>query len=137
MRQRSLIVGLVVVVLSGVAIVKGATAVAKDSRFFELRTYTAAPGKFDALHARFREHTTALFTKHGMTVVGYWEATDQADTLVYMLAYKNRQSRDAAWKAFGADPEWVRVLKESEANGRLTTKVESLFLSATDYSPLK
>ena len=137
MTQRFTIVMSIVVVLFGLAVLKGSTSVAKDSRTFELRTYSAAPGKLDALHARFRDHTNALFKKHGMTVIGYWEATDQPDTLVYMLAYKDRQGRDAAWKAFGADPEWVKALKESEVNGRLTTKVESLFISATDYSPMK
>ncbi len=112
-------------------------AAAKDSRCFELRTYTAPPGKLAALHARFRDHTSALFKKHGMTIVGYWEPTELPDTLIYMLAYKDREAREAAWKAFSADPAWVKARTESEVNGRLTTKVESVFLSATDYSPVK
>ena len=37
-----------------------------DTRVFELRTYYASPGKLDALHARFRDHTCKLFEKHGM-----------------------------------------------------------------------
>ena len=115
----------------------GSASVAKDSRCFELRTYTAAPGKLDALNARFRNHTNALFRKHGMTIVGFWEPTDIPDTLIYILAYKDRPARDAAWKAFGADPDWVKARTESEVNGRLTAKVESVFLAATDYSPLK
>jgi hypothetical protein len=113
------------------------SSVAKDSRCFELRTYTAAPGKLDALHARFRNHTNALFKKHGMTIIGFWEPTDIPDTLIYILAYKDRPARDAAWKAFGADPDWVKARTESEVNGRLTAKVESVFLFATDYSPMK
>lgn len=113
------------------------SSVAKDSRCFELRTYTAAPGKLDALNARFRNHTNALFKKHGMTIIGFWEPTDVPDTLIYILAYKDRPARDAAWKAFGADPDWVKARTESEVNGRLTAKVESVFLFATDYSPMK
>ena len=136
MSQR-LIVGVVVLGLLGMVAVRGAATIAKDSRCFELRTYTAAPGKLEALHARFRNHTNALFTKHGMTVIGYWEATDVPDTLVYLLAYKDRESRDAAWKAFGADPEWTKARTASEVDGRLTAKIESVFLGATDYSPMK
>jgi hypothetical protein len=116
---------------------------AKKERFFEMRTYTAAEGKFDALHARFRDHTNALFRKHGMEIVGFWVPTDEAkgakDTLIYILAYPSKEARDAAWKAFGADPEWKAALKESEKNGRLTKPdgVKSLFLKPTDYSPMK
>jgi NIPSNAP len=110
---------------------------AKGSRCFEMRTYYAAPGKIEALHARFRDHTVKLFTKHGMTNVGYWIPRDKPDTIVYILAYPSREARDKSWDAFRADPDWVNARKASEANGPLTTKVESVFMDATDYSPMK
>jgi hypothetical protein len=117
------------------------SSLAPDSRVFELRTYHVAPGKFEALHARFREHTNDIFKKHGMTVVGFWVPTDadkgREDTLVYMLAFKDRSAADAAWREFAADPEWQKVKTESEKDGPLTTKIDRLFMSATDYSPLK
>ncbi|MGA7418448.1 MAG: NIPSNAP family protein [Acidimicrobiales bacterium] len=110
------------------------------SRVFELRTYHAAPGKFDALQARFRDHTCALFDKHGLTVVGFWTPQDgqglPAETLVYLLAFRDRNAADEAWSAFRADPEWIRAKAESEEQGVLTTAIESVFLTATDYSPL-
>jgi quercetin dioxygenase-like cupin family protein len=114
-----------------------AQATPANARFFELHTYTASPGKLDALDARFRNHTNGFFARHGMTVVGYWQATDTPDTLIYLLAYKDRPSRDAAWKAFAADPEWIKARQESEGNGRLTTRIESVFLTPTDYSPMR
>jgi NIPSNAP len=108
---------------------------------YELRTYHTPPGKLDALHARFRDHSIALLQRHGMKVVGFWVPTDasqgSADTLVYILAHKSRAAADASWAAFSADPEWVRVKAESEKNGPLTSKVDKVFMSATDYSPLK
>jgi hypothetical protein len=111
-------------------------ALAEDTRFFELRIYSAAPGKLDDLNARFRNHTTALFEKHGIENIGYWVPTDtQQNKLIYILAYPSREAREASWKAFGADPEWKTVVKESEANGKLVTKVDSTFMGATDYSP--
>jgi len=116
-----------------------AGSLAPDSRCFELRTYTAAPGKLDALHARFRDHTSGLFRKHGMAVVGYWVPKDKGadNTLVYMLAYPDCAARDKAWEAFRADPEWVQVREASEKDGKLVEKVDSVLMKATDYSPLK
>ena len=40
--------------------------------FFELRIYTAQPGKRDALAARFASRTAAIYARHGITNVGYW-----------------------------------------------------------------
>ena len=116
-------------------------SVAKDSRCFEMRTYYAAPGKLEALNARFRDHTCALFKKHGMEIVGFWIPTNKEkgseNTLVYILAHKSREARDKSFADFGKDPEWKKAQSESEANGKLVEKVESVFLLATDYSPIK
>jgi NIPSNAP len=113
-------------------------SLAKDSRCYELRTYTAAPGKLEELHARFRNHTIRIFKKHGMEVVGFWGPTDKEkgseNTLVYILAFPNREARDNAWKSFRADAEWQAAFKESEKNGKLADKVESVVMLSTDYS---
>jgi len=111
------------------------------NRIFELRTYTAAEGKLDALNARFRDHTCKLFEKHGMTNVGYWvpsEGDRSKNTLIYILAFPDKEARNKAFKEFGADPDWQKAQKESEANGKLLVKPpESVFLNPTDYSPMK
>jgi hypothetical protein len=112
----------------------GIKNVAKDSRCFELRTYMVREGSsIDLLHSRFRDHTTALFKKHGMTIVGYWQPVTKPNTLIYILAYKDGAARDAAWAAFGADPEWVKTRTEMQVD----VQVDNVFMSATDYSPLK
>jgi hypothetical protein len=113
---------------------------AANGRVFELRTYTAEPGKLDALHARFRDHTLAIFKKHGMTSVGYFAPTDEPlskNTLTYILSFPSRDAATKAWAEFRADPEWQRVSKESEANGKLVNHVDSVFAEPTDYSPMK
>ncbi len=108
--------------------------VASDSRCFELRTYTVREGSsIDLLHSRFREHTTALFKKHGMTIIGYWQPVAKPNVLIYILAYKDGKARDAAWAAFGADPEWVKTRTEMN----VSVQVDNVFMSATDYSPLR
>ncbi|MCX6895715.1 MAG: NIPSNAP family protein [Verrucomicrobia bacterium] len=116
-------------------------SVAKDSRCFELRTYYAAPGKLEALNARFRDHTCALFRKHGMEIVGFWIPTSKEQgaehKLIYVLAHKSREAAKQSWKDFGSDPDWKTARTESEANGKLVEKAESVFMAATDYSPVK
>lgn len=109
-------------------------------RVFELRTYTAPDGKLAELHRRFRDHTLRIFAKHGMTSVVYLSPMDQPlaqNTLVYLLAHPSREAAKASWSAFVNDPEWKKVASESQANGPLTSKIESVFLTPTDYSPLK
>lgn len=111
-------------------------AAAKDSRVYEMRVYWAAPGKLDALNARFRDHTVKLFEKHGITNVGYFLPIDNKEQkLVYFLSYPDRAARAASWKAFQADPAWQKAQKASEVNGKLISKVTSVFLTTTDYSP--
>jgi hypothetical protein len=113
-----------------------AMAANKDTRCYEMRTYYAAPGKLDELHARFRNHTLKIFEKHGMANIGYWVPIENPDSkLIYVLAYPSRDAADQSWKAFRADPDWQAAQKASEANGKLVAKVESVFMNATDYSP--
>jgi hypothetical protein len=111
-----------------------------DQRVFEMRTYTAADGKLADLQARFRNHTTALFQKHGITNIGYWvpaDAPQSQSTLVYILAYPNREEAKKRWSEFQADADWQKARTASEVNGKLTTKVESLFMNPLDFSPMK
>jgi hypothetical protein len=110
------------------------------ARIFELRTYTAPDGKLGDLHTRFRDHTLRIFAKHGMTSVVYLSPMDQPlaqNTLVYLLAHPSREAAKASWSAFINDPEWKKVSSESQVNGPIVSKVESMFLTPTDYSPLK
>lgn len=107
----------------------------KPQRIYELRTYVTHPGRLDALHARFRDHTMRLFEKHGMTNVIYFVPVDQEETLVYLLAHDSREAADQSWKAFRGDPEWQQVARESEKDGRIVKEVKSQFLATTAYSP--
>ena len=105
-----------------------------------MRTYTANDGKLEALQARFRNHTTKLFKKHGMTNVGYWTPVDEPlsrNTLIYILAHSNREAAKKSWDGFRSDPDWKKAAQESEVNGKLVAKVESVFLEPTDYSAIK
>lgn len=109
---------------------------AADARLYEMRVYYAEPGKLDGLLARFRGHTTKLFKKHGMTNVGYWVPMDNTDNkLIYVLSYPNRSAREQSWKDFLADPKWKQAAANSEKNGKLVTRIESVYMKTTDFSP--
>jgi hypothetical protein len=113
---------------------------AAPARVFEIRTYTTPEGKLDALKARFRDHTIRLFDRHDMKSVGYWTPEDaplKSNTLIYILAHPSREAAKQNWDAFRKDPDWVKAKADSEAQGPLTTKVESVFVDATDFSPIK
>lgn len=105
---------------------------------YELRTYTAMPGRLADLHRRFREHTMGLFAQRGWQCVGFWtyKHGGPSDQLIYMLAWDDHATRDAEWAAFQADPEWQQVRTASEANGPLVSQIRSDILVATDYSPV-
>lgn len=125
------------------ALVTPATVVhaAAADRVFELRTYTAAPGKFENLKARFRDHTLGLFAKHGLVAIGGYyipaEGPLAENTIIYILAHESRAAADKNWAAFQADPAWIAARTASEADGRLTTSVTRQWLNPADFSPVK
>jgi hypothetical protein len=109
-------------------------------KVFELRTYTAPPGKLGELHARFRNHTLRIFQKHGMNNVIYFAPTDaplKDNTLIYVISHPSREAATRNWDAFRKDPYCVMVAADSQVNGRILEKAESVFMTATDYSPMK
>ena len=112
--------------------------VAADSRCFELRMYTAEPAKdgkggIDNLHQRFREKEVAIFEKLGAKIVAVWQNLDNPNTLMWMLAYKDRAHREQVWAAFRTDPEWIALRQKYE----VPIKAQVMMMSAADYSPLK
>ena len=146
LKQKRYLVAILGLVIFGLGYAAGqfsafeSVAQAQGERIFEMRTYTAHPGRIDALNARFRDHTTRIFENHGMTNVGYWtpqEAPLSENTLVYILAHDSREAGQASWDAFRADPEWAQVAEESQRDGRIVQSVDVLWLESTDYSKIK
>jgi hypothetical protein len=135
MKRRTLLQTLSVVGVLPYAALAAAKASAET--VFELRVYHAADGKLSDLLKRFRDHTTKLFEKHGLKNVAYWTPMDdpaKSNTLIYILAHPSREAAAANWKAFQADPEWIEVKEKSEANGKLVEKVDSTYMTKTDFS---
>jgi hypothetical protein len=111
-----------------------------NKRVFELRTYTATPGKMDELVARFRDHTVKLLEKHHMTVIGFWKPTDEQlskQQLIYLLAFPSLEAAKKSWDEFNDDPEWPALRSATEKNGGFVEDIESIYLAPTDFSELK
>lgn len=118
----------------------GMTANAQNGKVFELRTYTTPDGKLPNLLARFRDHTMRIFERHGMHSVGYFvpqDAPASGNTLIYIISHESRDAAEKNWTAFREDPEWQRVAEESQVDGRIVSNVESVFMEATAFSPMK
>jgi hypothetical protein len=136
--MRNKVIVAVVLLVSGYAI--GRASQPAPSHIYELRIYTAADGKLDAVNARFRDHTRRIFDRHNMKSVGYWLPTEgdkAGNTLIYILEHPSREEARKNWAEFTADPEWQKVKAESEKDGRIVMKAESIFMTPTDYSPIK
>lgn len=137
--------GLIVVAFAAGFVARGvapldSVAHAQTGKVYELRTYTAPEGKLGELQARFRNHTRRIFDKHRMKSVGYWVPADapaSQNTLIYILEHPGRDEAKANWTAFQADPEWQKVANDSQVNGKIVAKVESVFMNATEFSAIK
>jgi len=119
------------------ALLLGTMTLAAQTQVYELRTYHTVDGRLPALLERFRSHTTALFEKHGMVNIGYWVPVDKPNTLIYIIAHPSVEAAKKNWDLFRDDPVWQKVKSESEAAGPIVEKVESVFMTPTDFSKLK
>jgi len=132
----------VVVAAFGIGVWVGAvrTDAQRAARVLEVRRYTANAGKLDALLQRMREGETKLFEKHGMKGIFYSVAADAPEsqnTFIYVLSHESREAAKKSWDDFRNDPSWKSMRDTSEAAGPLVGKVESTFVTPTDFSPLK
>ncbi len=108
-------------------------------RVFELRTYTTYDGKLAALKARFRDHTVAIFNRHGMTSIGYWvpDGEKSKNTLIYIIAHPSMEEAKKHWDEFRNDPEWKKVSADSEKDGKIVSHVDSVYMTPADFSGIK
>jgi hypothetical protein len=109
-----------------------------NNRLFELRTYTANEGKLDHLIARFENYTLAFFESHGIKVEGFWIPLENPEQkLIYLLSYPSLDAREKSWENFQNDPKWIQARDESNSNGDILARKESVYLQPTHFSPLK
>lgn len=106
---------------------------------YEERTYKVMPGRMSDILKRFQDHAVRIFERHGMKLIGFWLPMIGPDnySLTYLLAFEDLAHRERAWAAFYADQEWIRIKKETEANGALFSHISNRILAPTPFSPLR
>jgi len=142
MRPKPIALILATSIIAGAAAFGAGRTTAEDkpvsTRVYELRTYTTLPGRLPALNKRFADHTMKLFEKHGMKNEMYWIPTDEKlreNTLIYVVSHASVDAAKKSWDAFRTDPDWIKARDASEADGKIIVKVESVYMTPTEYSP--
>ena len=110
-------------------------------RAFEIRIYSVLPGKLEAFEARWRDFAVPVYERHGLHSIGWWISErkdgDGHDRFVCLLAGDSLAGIQQSIDAFHGDAEWKRVESETEREGKLRGTVETVKMSATDFSPLR
>lgn len=108
------------------------------SHVYEMRIYSVAPGKMDALLARFANHTEALFARYGIRTRGYWIPRENPkNLLIYMVEHDSVEAAEKNWDTFRADKDWQRIKAETDADAPLVTSIERYFMDKVDLAALK
>lgn len=103
---------------------------------YELRLYETVPGKLSALNDRFAKHTVGFFKKYGVRMLGFWtDEIGSTNLLSYIVSFESSSEREATWKAFRGDPDWLKVRAETEKDGPLLARVRNTIMRLTPYSP--
>lgn len=105
------------------------------SNVYEMRMYTAAPGKMDALIARFADHTEALFARHGIKTIGYWVPLENSrNILFYIVEHDSVAAAEKNWTAFRADKDWQRIKAETDSPVPLVSTMDCYYIDKLDFS---
>jgi NIPSNAP len=105
---------------------------------YELRIYTATPGRLPDILARFRDHTLKIWERYGIRQAGFWTTLvgPNSNTLTYLLAWESLAEREAKWNAFIVDPEWLKVRAATEKDGPIVASIANSFLEPTPFSSM-
>jgi hypothetical protein len=113
----------------------------KTPRIFELRVYHSPTHRqLTALHERFAGPEIRIFHRCGVHPLLYSSTYfgENRPNLTYLIPFDNLAAREKAWAAFGADPEWAKVRKESiEKHGQISSVIQISLYRATPYSPIR
>lgn len=108
---------------------------------FELRTYSQLPGRNPAILARFKDHTMKLFKKHGLKNIAYFTTIEKDPTvqskLVYLVSHPSEEIAKTNWTSFVNDPKWKKVAADSEKDGKIIEKIESVYMKPTSFSTIR
>ena len=114
----------------------------RPSRIFELRTYESNNSATLRRKIKMFEEggEIASFRKLGMQVVFFAETIvgQNMPSLTYMLGYDDLAARDAAWRAFGKDPDWIKLRGQAGlSDAEIVSNISNIFLSPLAFSQIR
>jgi len=108
-------------------------------RIYELRSYEGPTEKYFVNKVQMfnKGDEIGLFKRLGFNAVFYASVLSGAHmpNLMYMTSFDNMESREAHWKAFGADPYWKQLLAQPQYQHNVS-HVDIIFLHPAAYSDL-
>ena len=108
------------------------------SRIYELRTYESHSDRAALNKLKmFNAGEVPIFRRAGLTPVFFGETLIGAKmpSLNYMLTFPDMATRDAAWSAFGKDPEWKALSGDPQYRDNVSA-ISDIILQPTSYSQL-
>lgn len=120
------------------AVEPSAGAAAATARIFELRTYESHSNRAALNKLKmFNAGEVPIFRRTGLTPVFFGETIVGAKlpSLTYMLTFADMTARDAAWSAFGKDPEWKTLSADPQYRDNVSA-ISDIILRPTAYSQL-
>jgi hypothetical protein len=111
---------------------------APRSRIYELRTYESHSNRAALNKLRmFNAGEIPIFRRAGLTPVFFGETVigSNMPSLVYMVTFPNMPARDAAWNAFGQDPEWKTLSADTQYRDNVSA-ISDIILQPTGYSQI-
>ncbi len=121
--------------------VRNDTEPRSTSRIFELRVYHSPTWRqLRALHERFAGPEIKIFHRVGVHPILYSSMTfgQNMPNLTYLIPFEDLAAREKAWNAFAADPEWVKVRKESiDRHGQISSVIQIALYRSAVCSPIR
>lgn len=112
------------------------TSPSPPAKVHQLRIYQIFDDTRAQFHARFRDHAMRIMRRHDFDIVAMWESRG-ADRLefVYLLEWPDEATMRDRWAKFMADEEWIRIKRETRAQGPMVGDIQDRPLHVVDYSP--
>ena len=107
-------------------------------RIYELRTYESHSDRAALNKLKmFNAGEIPIFRRTGLTPVFFGETVVGAKmpSLTYMLTFADMTTRDAAWKAFSADPDWKTLSGDPQYKDNVSA-ISDIILRPTAYSQI-
>src|SRR5262249_3549419 len=113
----------------------------RQPRVIELRTYESnSPTTLARKIQMFEGGEIAIFRRQNLLPVFFAETIvgRNMPNLTYMLAFDDLAAREKAWRAFGGDPEWVKLRSQpGYSDAEIVSNISNVMLRPLPFSSIR